>query len=39
MVAPSKEERIKFNVDYTGDNAFSSTARLQQSKWRDKKGY
>ena len=39
MVKPSKEERIKFNVDYTGDNVFSSNARLQQSKWRDKKGY
>jgi hypothetical protein len=36
---PSKDERIKFNVEYPQDTDFSAYARLLQSKWRDKKGY
>jgi hypothetical protein len=39
MTRPTKEERIKFNVDYPPDTDFSAYARLLQSKWRDKKGY
>jgi hypothetical protein len=37
MTRPTKEERIKFNVDYASDTDFSAYARLLQSKWRDKK--
>lgn len=36
-IRPSKEERIKYNVDYPQDSEFSAYARLLQSKWRDKK--
>lgn len=39
MTRPTKEERIKFNVDYPQDTDFSAFARLLQSKWRVKKGY
>ncbi len=39
MTRPTKDERIKFNVDYPQDTDFSAYARLLQSKWRDKKGY
>ena len=39
MNRPSKEERIKFHVDYSPDTAFSSYARYLQSKWRENKGY
>ncbi len=36
---PTKEERVKYNVDYPQDTEFSAYARLLQSKWREKKGY
>ncbi|RZL20395.1 MAG: hypothetical protein EOO89_00380, partial [Pedobacter sp.] len=39
MMRPSKEERVKFLVDYPQDTDFSSFARLLQSKWRQEKGY
>ena len=39
MVKPSKDERIKYKVDYPNDTAFSAYARLLQSKWRDSKGF
>lgn len=39
MKRPTKDERIKFNVDYPKDTDFSAHARLLQSKWRDKKGF
>jgi hypothetical protein len=39
MTRPTKEERLKYNVDYPQDTAFSAYARLLQSKWRAKKGY
>lgn len=39
MTRPAKEERIKYNVDYTQDTEFSAHARLLQSKWRAKKNY
>lgn len=39
MIRPSKEERVKYNVDYPQDTEFSAYARLLQSKWRDKKGF
>jgi hypothetical protein len=38
MIRPPKEERIKFNVDYSQDTDFSAYARLLQSKWREEKG-
>jgi hypothetical protein len=38
MTRPTKEERIKFNVDYPKDTDFSAHARLLQSKWRENKG-
>jgi hypothetical protein len=37
MTRPSKEERIKYNVDYPQDSDYSSFARLLQSKWRENK--
>ena len=37
MIRPTKDDRIKFNVDYPQDTDFSAYARLLQSKWRDKK--
>ncbi len=39
MTRPTKEDRIKFNVDYPQDTDFSAYARLLQSKWRDKKKF
>jgi len=39
MKKPAKDIRIKFNVDYAPDSAFSANARLLQSRWRDNKGY
>lgn len=36
---PDKELRIEYHTDYSGDNVFSSKARLLQSIWRDEKGY
>lgn len=39
MTRPSKEELIKFNVDYLPDTDYAAFARLLQSKWRDKKGF
>lgn len=39
MKRPSKEERLKYYVDYPQDTDFSAFARLLQSKWREKKGY
>ena len=39
MNRPTKEDRIKFNVDYPQDTDFSAYARLLQSKWRDKKKF
>lgn len=41
MIRPSKDERVKYNVDYCNqqDTDFSAYARLLQSKWRDSKGY
>lgn len=39
MIRPTKDERIKYNVDYPQDTDFSAYARLLQSKWRDKKGF
>lgn len=39
MLRPTKEERLKYHVDYPQDTEFSAFARLLQSKWRDKKGY
>lgn len=39
MTRPLKEERIRYNVDYPQDTAFSANARLLQSKWREGKGY
>jgi hypothetical protein len=37
MTKPTKEERIRFHVDYAQDTDFSSFARLLQSKWRESK--
>jgi hypothetical protein len=39
MIRPSKEERLKYNVDYPQDTEFSAYARLLQSKWRTEKGF
>lgn len=39
MIRPSKEERLKYHVDYPQDTDFSAYARLLQSKWREKKGF
>lgn len=39
MIRPTKDDRIKYNVDYPQDTDFSAYARLLQSKWRDKKGF
>jgi hypothetical protein len=39
MLRPSKEERIKFDVDYAPDSDFSAYARMLQSKWRVSKNY
>ena len=39
MTRPTKDERVKFNVDYPQDTDFSAYARLLQSKWRQKKGF
>jgi len=39
MTRPTKEDRIKFNIDYPQDTDFSAYARLLQSKWRDKKKF
>ncbi|RZK26432.1 MAG: hypothetical protein EOO43_02875 [Flavobacterium sp.] len=39
MLRPSKEERLKYKVDYAQDTEFSAFARLLQSKWRERKGY
>jgi len=39
MTRPSKEELIKFDVDYLPDTDYAAFARLLQSKWRDKKGF
>lgn len=39
MLRPTKEERLKYNVDYTPDTDFSAHARLLQSKWRTEKGF
>lgn len=39
MARPSKEELKQFSVFYKKDTAFTASARLQQSKWRIKKGY
>jgi len=36
---PTKEERVKYNVDYQQDTDFSAYARLLQSKWRDSKDF
>lgn len=36
---PTKDEKIKYNVDYLHDTDFSAYARLLQSKWREKKGF
>ena len=38
MEKPSKDDRKKYKVDYSDDTIFSAYARLQQSKWREKKG-
>ena len=39
MTRPTKNERIKYSVDYSWDTDFSAFARLLQSKWRENKGY
>lgn len=39
MIRPSKEDRVKYNVDYRYETDFASFARLLQSKWREKKGH
>ncbi|MCB0506849.1 MAG: hypothetical protein KDD21_00980 [Bacteroidetes bacterium] len=39
MTRPTKDERIKYNVDYPQDTDFSAYARLLQSKWRQQKGF
>lgn len=39
MTRPTKEELIKYNVDYPQDTDFSAFARLLQSKWRHSKQY
>ena len=39
MTRPTKEERVKFDVDYPQDTDFSAYARLLQSKWRHEKGF
>ena len=39
MDRPSKDERIKYKVDYPNDTAYSAYARLLQSKWRQRKGF
>ncbi len=39
MTRPTKDEQIKYNVDYPQDTDYSAFARLLQSKWRDRKGF
>ena len=40
MLRPNKDERLKYNVDYSPpDTEFSAHARLLQSKWRTEKGF
>ena len=39
MLRPTKDERLKYNVDYPQDTEFSAHARLLQSKWRIEKGF
>jgi len=39
MLRPTKDERVKYNVDYPPDTEFSAYTRLLQSKWRDKNKY
>ncbi|MDD2798003.1 MAG: hypothetical protein PHV20_05365 [Bacteroidales bacterium] len=39
MTRPTKDEKIKFNVDYPPDTDFSAYARLLQSKWRVRNGF
>lgn len=39
MTRPTKDDRIKFNVDYPLDTDYTAFARLLQSKWRIKKGF
>lgn len=39
MIRPTREERIKYSVDYPEDTEFSAYARLLQSKWRIKMGF
>jgi hypothetical protein len=36
---PTKEERIRYNVDYAQDSAFQAHARLLQSQWREANSY
>ncbi len=39
MIRPTKEELIKYNVEFPQDTVFSANARLLQSKWRHEKGF
>ncbi len=39
MIRPSKEERLRYHVDYPQATEFSAHARLLQSQWRERKGY
>jgi hypothetical protein len=39
MLRPLEEELKKYSAFYKNDTNFASNARLQQSKWRLKKGY
>lgn len=39
MTRPTKDEQIKYNVNYPKDTDFSAFARLLQSKWRHSKQF